>query len=59
MLAGRGEGVGLELSHGAGCMGGLLRRQLMFLTGATTGMVARFTETGSRKEGWVERVMIR
>lgn len=35
-------------------MGGLLRRQLMFLTGATTGMVARFTETGSRKEGWVE-----
>ena len=48
MLAGRGEGVGLESA-----VGGLLRRQLMFLTGATTGMVARFTETGSGKEGRV------
>lgn len=33
---------------------GCWRRQPMFLTGATTGMVARFTETGSRKEGRVE-----
>ena len=48
LLTGRGEGVGLESA-----VGGLLRRQLMFLTGATTGMVARFTETGSGKEGRV------
>lgn len=53
MLAGRGEGVGLESALVRVVWGGLLRRQVMFLVGAATGAAVRFTEPGSGKEGQV------
>lgn len=54
----RGEGW-IGVSHGAGCMGGLLRRQLMLLTGA----IHRDGGTLHRRQGVGKRlgrgVMIR